>query len=363
MQRRQHQVAGLRGLDRDVGGFEVADFADHDDVGILPQEGTQRGREGEAGLLVDVDLVDAGQVDFRRVFRRRDVDARLVEQVQAGVERHGLARARGAGHQHHAIGAADGVEEPFLFVGVVAQGVDAHARAARVQDTHDDLLAEQRGQRAHAEVDHAIGADLELHAAVLRHALLRDVEPRNDLDARGQLVLDDRGWAGDFSQLAVDSKAHPVVVFVRLEVNVRGPHAHCVEQHLVQEAHHGCVFDLGDGLLVGIARGVGCDIVEFELGADDAVDGFSRARCSGFNHARELVVLGDDPVHAHLRRELDFFRGLLVRRVGRRDDQAVVALAENDDAVRMAELWIEQVLGQALVIDGIEVEQRGAEGA
>jgi len=68
------------------------------------------------------------------------------------------------------------VEESFFLVGVIAQGVDAHARAARVQDTHDDLLAEQRGQRAHAEVDHAIGPDLELHAAVLRHALLRNIE-------------------------------------------------------------------------------------------------------------------------------------------------------------------------------------------
>ena len=38
VQRRQHHVAGLRGLDRDVGGLEVADFADHDDVRILAQE-------------------------------------------------------------------------------------------------------------------------------------------------------------------------------------------------------------------------------------------------------------------------------------------------------------------------------------
>jgi hypothetical protein len=70
----QHHVAGLRCLDRDLGGFQVADFADHDDVRILAQEGLQRDREGQAGLVVDVDLVDAGQVDFRRVFGRRDVD-------------------------------------------------------------------------------------------------------------------------------------------------------------------------------------------------------------------------------------------------------------------------------------------------
>jgi hypothetical protein len=64
VQRRQHHVAGLRRLDGDVGGLQVADLADHDDVRILPQERLQRGRKGQAGLVVDVDLVDAGQVDL-----------------------------------------------------------------------------------------------------------------------------------------------------------------------------------------------------------------------------------------------------------------------------------------------------------
>ena len=45
------------------------------------------------GLVVDVDLVDAGQLDFRRVLGGRDVDARLVQDVEAGVQRHGLAAA------------------------------------------------------------------------------------------------------------------------------------------------------------------------------------------------------------------------------------------------------------------------------
>jgi hypothetical protein len=105
----------------------------------------------------------------------------------------------------------------------------------------------------------------------------------------------------------------------------------------------------------------GRDFVELEFTADDVVDGLGRAHRGGLDHSRELVVFGNDPVHAHLRGELDLFGGLLVRRIGRGNDQAVVALAEHDDAVRMAQLGIEQVLGQALRIDGVEVEQRGAE--
>ncbi len=48
----EHQVAGQRGLDGDLGGLVVADLADHDDVGVLAQEGAQRGGEGQADLLV-----------------------------------------------------------------------------------------------------------------------------------------------------------------------------------------------------------------------------------------------------------------------------------------------------------------------
>ena len=103
VQRRQHEVARLRRLDRDVRGFEVADFADHDDVRILAQERLQRDRERQARLVVDVDLVDAGKLDFRRVLGGRDVDAGLVQDVEAGVQRHRLAAAGRAGDEDHAV--------------------------------------------------------------------------------------------------------------------------------------------------------------------------------------------------------------------------------------------------------------------
>ena len=72
----QHHVAGLRGLDRDLGGFQVADLADHDHVRILAQERAQRGGEGHAALDVHLHLVDAGHADFDRILDRRDVARR-----------------------------------------------------------------------------------------------------------------------------------------------------------------------------------------------------------------------------------------------------------------------------------------------
>ena len=104
MQRGQHEVARLCGLDRDLRGFQVADLTDHDHVRILAQECFQRRCEGQADLRVHVDLVDAGQVDLRRVFRGRNVPVLGIEDVQAGVQRHGLTGAGRAGNQDHAVG-------------------------------------------------------------------------------------------------------------------------------------------------------------------------------------------------------------------------------------------------------------------
>ena len=46
--RREHEVAGQGGAQADLGGLLVAHLADHDDVGVLPQEGPQ-GRRRTSG--------------------------------------------------------------------------------------------------------------------------------------------------------------------------------------------------------------------------------------------------------------------------------------------------------------------------
>ena len=45
--RGEHQVAGERGVDGDLRGFLIANFADHDLVGIVAQDGAQAAREGQ----------------------------------------------------------------------------------------------------------------------------------------------------------------------------------------------------------------------------------------------------------------------------------------------------------------------------
>jgi hypothetical protein len=61
----EHQVAGQRRVDRDLRGLVVADFADHDLVGVVAQDRAQPAREGQPLLLVDRDLRDAAQLVLR----------------------------------------------------------------------------------------------------------------------------------------------------------------------------------------------------------------------------------------------------------------------------------------------------------
>ena len=55
--------------------------------------------------------------------------------------------------------------------------------------------------------------------------------------------------------------------------------------------------------------------------------------------------------------KLDFLGGALIGRVGRSHHQTVVALAQNHQAVILAGLVIQQALGQALRVYGIQVDQ------
>jgi hypothetical protein len=70
MQGGKHHMTGLCRLDGNVSRFEIPDFTHHDDIRILPQKRLQGRREGQTGLLIDVNLINARQIDFNRIFCR-----------------------------------------------------------------------------------------------------------------------------------------------------------------------------------------------------------------------------------------------------------------------------------------------------
>ena len=113
VQRGEDEVAGLRGLHRDLRGLLIADLADEDDVGILPQDGAQRARERQLRLLVHLRLVDAGNLVLDRIFDRDDVGASRLDRRDRGAQRRRLAAAGRTDDQDHAVLVVE--EEPELL--------------------------------------------------------------------------------------------------------------------------------------------------------------------------------------------------------------------------------------------------------
>ncbi len=102
-------------LDGDLRSFPVTNLADHHHVRVLPQEGTQSAGEIQPDAWLDVDLIDAFQLDFHWIFGSADIAAGLIEPSQAGIQRYRLATPGGARDQNHALWRGQGgfVEPPL----------------------------------------------------------------------------------------------------------------------------------------------------------------------------------------------------------------------------------------------------------
>ena len=105
---------------------------------------------------------------------------------------------------------------------VEPQLVELLADRFLVEDADDRVLAVHARHDRHAEVDR-LARQAQLEAAVLRHALLGDVELRHDLDARDDRAVEalvDRPHRR--LQHAVDPVLHVHRVVLRLDVDVAG---------------------------------------------------------------------------------------------------------------------------------------------
>ena len=133
------------------------------------------------------DLRDALELILDRILDGEDVEVGRVDLGQAGVQRRRLAGAGRAGDEHDAVRALDElVDDHEVIVAEADVGeVEEHARA--IEQTDRDALAVDAGRGRDAHVD-VLAGDLAADAAVLRQALLGDVEAGHDLDARQDRV-------------------------------------------------------------------------------------------------------------------------------------------------------------------------------
>ena len=112
--------------------------------------------------------------------------------------------------------------------------VERQAARLLVEQAQHDALAVPRRDRRDAHVDGA-ARDAQRDAAVLRQALLGDVELRHDLDARYDERRDGAFRLQHLAQHAVDAEPHRHAVLVRLDVDVRGVVLDRLRQQRVDE--------------------------------------------------------------------------------------------------------------------------------
>ena len=157
----ENQVAGLGGQEGGGNGFEVAHFADEDDVGVLTKSGAESGGE-VSGVHFDFALVDeAALVAVQKLDGVLDGDEVVgavgVDAVNHGGKRGGLTGTGGAGDKDKAAllfaNFSDDTGEIELFDGANLRGNDAenHADVAALLKNVDAEAAKAGDAVSHVE--------------------------------------------------------------------------------------------------------------------------------------------------------------------------------------------------------------------
>ena len=235
-------MAGQRRLNADVRGLAVADFADHDDVRVGAQEGTQCRGEVEPDTRVHLHLAQAVLRDFNRVLGRPDLALGRVEFGQCGVQRSRLARAGRPDAQQQTVRLVQQPRESGAIFGGHAEAVEGN-RLVRGEQPQHHVLAVARGRDGrHAQLDVAL-VHAQLDLAVLGFAPLGDVELGEHLDARRNGPLIPRRDAQVGITAAVLAEAHDGFAArgPGFDVDVRGAGPIGVRDDPVDEPDHGVV--------------------------------------------------------------------------------------------------------------------------
>src|SRR5258708_2537598 len=183
----EYQVAGQRGLDGNLRGFRVADFADHDLVRVVTQNRAQAAGKGQAFFFIDGNLRDSANLVLERVLNGDDLVFVALDFVQRRIQRGGLAAARRSGDQHHAVGFSNVVTEAAQVLIVKTDYVQNQvakllAHGFFIEHAQHGVFTVNGGHDGNAEVDQPVVV-LDAEAAVLGHATLGNVEFAHDLDA------------------------------------------------------------------------------------------------------------------------------------------------------------------------------------
>jgi hypothetical protein len=172
-------------------------------------------------LGVDLGLADAVEVVLDRVLDRHDVARWSLMRSSAAYSVVVLPEPVGPVTRMMPCGLVDQRRPSPAGSRLHAQAGQVEPAGLLVEQAQHHALAVAGGHRGDAHVDRAPG-DAQRDAAVLRQALLGDVEARHDLDARHQQRRQRALGLQHLAQHAVDAEAHHQPVLEGLDVDVGG---------------------------------------------------------------------------------------------------------------------------------------------
>src|SRR6266850_6517141 len=233
-------MAGERSLDGDLRRFLVPNFTNQNHIRIMPQNRAQPLGKGQSGLFRNLDLIDAPQLIFDRVFNRNDLAHRIVNFVERGIEGRGFAAAGRSGDENDSVRQLKHSLERLELALVHAKLLHAQQGGVLPQQPHHHRFTVQHRYYRYTNVHLAV-VQPDLDAAILRQPLFRDVQMAQNFDAGndGRLKTLDLGRHRHVLQYAVDAVADAKFVFERFEVNVRGAKLDGISQHLVHKSYDG----------------------------------------------------------------------------------------------------------------------------
>src|SRR5579863_4015006 len=225
----ENQVAGKRGLNRNLRSLGVANFVDHDLVRIVTQNGAQSAGKGQTLFLIDRDLRDAANLIFDRVLDGDDFVFVGLDLADGCVQRRGFTAPSWSRDQHHAIRFLDVAAEFAQIVFVEAHNVESEfvellAHRFFVEYAEHSVFAVDRRHDRNAEIDRPLGAAVaNAETAVLGHATLGDVQLAHHFDTRndGRVVLLGYRRHG-LREHAIDAELDAHRIVASFNVNIAG---------------------------------------------------------------------------------------------------------------------------------------------
>ena len=168
------------------------------------------------------------------------------------------------------------------------------------------------------------------------------------------------GGLANFVEHAVGTEAHPVGLFVGLEVQVGRAAADGVEQHLVDEAHHRGIFGIVAAVVLAGAFRL-ADIDPVEIDVTEVAESVHSALVELLDGYAELVVLHQQGFGGETGAELDIGDRLVVGRVGETDEQFVAAFPQRQHTVLADQALADDILRNAFPIQAVQVAIGDAE--